>query len=90
MTSLWKKRLTRFAALLVTGAVIIPVGAYLVGSVVVGPYEGENGLAGYLGTIYLAALGGERAALILILSPWLIVIVWKVGLQFVRRGRAVA
>lgn len=74
-------------ALLVTGAVIIPIGAYLVGSYVVGPYEGDGGMAGYLGAIYLSAWRGERAALTLILAPLLIVMAWLIGLRLFRRGR---
>jgi len=87
MTSLWKKRLMNILALLVTGAVIIPVCAYLVGGYIVGPYEGNSGLAGYLGTIYLSAWRGERAALTLILAPMLIVAVWLIGLRLYRHDR---
>jgi hypothetical protein len=87
MTTLWKKRLMNILALLVTGAVILPVGAYLVGGYIVGPYEGNSGLAGYLGTIYLSAWRGEQAALTLILAPLLIVAVWLIGLRLYRRGR---
>jgi len=88
MTSPWKKRLMSILALLLTGAVIIPVVAYLVGGYVVGPYAGDGGLAGYLGAIYLSAWHGERAALTLILTPILIVMVWLIGLRLFRRGRA--
>lgn len=82
-----RKRLTNILALLVTGAVIIPVGGYLVGSYVVGAYEGENGLAGYIGTLYLAAFRGEKAALILILTPLLVAGSWLIGLWLFRRNR---
>lgn len=89
MTPLWKKRLQTLLALLVTGAVIIPVAAYLVGGAAVGPYEGEGGLAGYLGTIYRSALRGEQAALTLILTPLLITTIWWLSLRFARRAGAV-
>jgi len=88
MTALSKKRLTRVAALLLTAIVFIPAAAYFIGSTVVGPYEGAGGLAGYLGEIYLSAMRGERAALTLILSPLLIVIIWKISLLLFRRGQA--
>jgi len=83
-----RKRLTNLLALVVTGATIIPVGAYLVGSYVVGPYEGEYGLAGYLGSIYLAAWQGEKAALILLLAPILAVGAWMIALWLYRPNRA--
>ncbi|MAF82966.1 MAG: hypothetical protein CL797_02560 [Chromatiales bacterium] len=72
-------------ALLVTGTVIIPIGAYLVGRYVVGPYEGSSGLAGYLGTIYLSAWHGDIAALWLILAPLQIAAVRLIGLWLYRR-----
>ncbi len=87
MTDPSKKRLIRIAIVLLTAFVFIPVTAYLVGTIVVGPYEGESGLAGYLATIYQSALRGERAALTLTLSPLLIVIAWQVGLLLFRRAR---
>ena len=87
MTPLLRKRLTNLLALFVTGAAIIPVGAYLIGRYVIGPYAGENGLAGYLGSIYLAAWQGEKAALILILTPILVVGIWLIGLRLFRRHR---
>jgi hypothetical protein len=88
MTPLLRKRLTNLLALFVTGAAIIPVGGYLIGRYVIGPYEGENGLAGYLGSIYLAAWQGEKAALVLILAPMLVVGIWLIGLRLFRRDRA--
>lgn len=88
MTTLSKKRLTRVAALLLTAIVFIPAAGYLIGSTIVGPYEGDGGLAGYLGTIYLSAMRGERAALTLILSPLLIVVIWQISLLLFRRGQA--
>lgn len=84
MTLPWKKRLIRIGALLLTGAIVVPAGAYIIGSTVIGPYEGNAGLAGYLGTIYLSAWRGERAALILILGPLLIVITWLIGRRLFR------
>ena len=84
----WKKTLIRIGALLVVGAVIVPIMAYLVGGTIVGPYEGNSGLAGYLGTIYLSTWHGERAALTLILSPLLIIAIWLTALWLFRRSHA--
>jgi len=83
----WKRCLLNSLALLVTGAVFIPVGAYLVGRFVIGPYEGEHGLAGYLEMIYWSAWHGKQAALMLILGPMLIVGTWLVGLRISRYKR---
>jgi len=87
VTSPWKKRLIGFGAVLLTAVVIIPVVAYSIGSYVVGPYGGDGGWVGYLSTIYVAAGRGERAALLLILAPILIVMIWIVSLWLFRRGR---
>lgn len=76
MTPLWKKCLTALVALITVAAVIIPVIAYFIGGYMVGPYEGDGGLTNYLGTIYVAAGQGERAALTLILAPMLMVMIW--------------
>ncbi|HJP38481.1 MAG TPA: hypothetical protein QF499_05020 [Gammaproteobacteria bacterium] len=87
MTQTRKKHLLNILALLVTGTVIIPLGAYLVGHYVVGPYEGDSGPAGYLGTIYLSALRGDITALGLILAPLQIAAIWAIGLWLYRRKR---
>jgi len=84
----WKKTLLRSGTLLVIGAVLIPVIAYLVGGAIVGPYEGNGGLAGYLGTIYQSTWHGERAALMLILAPLLVVAAWMTALWLLRRHQA--
>ena len=84
----WKRNLIRIVALLVIGAVIVPIVAYLVGGTIVGPYEGNGGLTDYLGTIYLSAGRGERAALTLILTPLLIVAIWLTALWLFRRSHA--
>ena len=63
---------------------MVPVVAYLVGGMAVGPYEGDGGLAGFLGSIYQSAGRGEQAALTLILSPVLIVSAWQLSLWLYR------
>lgn len=84
----YKKHLKGIGLLILCATVFIPVLGYVVGSAVVGPYEGDGGLPGYLGTIYVSALRGERAALTLLFAPGLIVIVWLVGLWLFRRAPA--
>ena len=88
MTSPLRTRLTNLLALLVTGTTVIPVAAYLVGHTVIGPYEGDYGLAGYLGSIYLAAWQGKKAALIIMLAPVLVAGAWLIGLRLYGRAHA--
>ena len=83
----WKKHLKRIGALIVLGAVIVPIAAYLVGGTVVGPYQGDGGLTGYLGAIYLSAWRGERAALTLILTPLAVFATWLTALWLLRYER---
>ncbi len=84
MTSLQNQRLKQIGALLLIGVIIIPVSAYVVGSYIVGPYAGNAGLAGYVGTIYLAAWRGELAALVLLLGPVLVAGIWVITLRLSR------
>jgi hypothetical protein len=54
----------------------VPVIIYIFGSLIVGPYMGEGGLLGMLGTIYLEALTGHLSALILLFSPAILITIW--------------
>jgi len=81
----WRRRALTVLALLLTGALVVPALAYFVGTVVVGPYEGAGGLAGYLGTILAAAGRGDRAALIIGLTPIGLAVIWRLALWSMRR-----
>lgn len=85
MTYPWRRRALIVLALLAAGALLVPALAYLVGASLVGPYEGERGFAGYLGTILAAAWRGDSTALILVLSPVCLVAVWRLAWLAVRR-----
>lgn len=54
----------------------VPAIVYWVGGLLAGPYKGENGLPGLMGAIYGDALSGEFSALLLLLSPALLVAIW--------------
>ena len=54
----------------------VPVAVYVLGGLIVGPYEGERGLLGMMGTIYVDALTGHAAAWLLLLAPVLLVAIW--------------
>ena len=83
----WKKRLKSVLLLIVTGLLFLPVCAYIVGLIVVGPYEGQSGVAGYLGTLYVSAWRGELTARLLLLTPLLLAATWVIGLRLYRHNR---
>jgi len=62
--------------ILVLGAVIAPVTVYLFGSLLIAPYAGEGGLAGFLSSVYGDAARGEAAAWALLLSPAALILTW--------------
>lgn len=64
---------------------IVPVCAFVGGTIVVGDYEGPTGLLGYLTAIYGDALQGRWLAWILILAPVLIVGFWAIIVKLTRR-----
>jgi hypothetical protein len=71
----WRRNLWIFL-LCLAGVVIAPLAAYGFGSALMGAYEGEGGLPGFLGAIYSDAFRGGSAALGLVLSPTLFVLTW--------------
>jgi hypothetical protein len=54
----------------------VPVAIYVLGGLIVGPYEGERGLIGMMGTIYVDALTGHVSTWIMLLAPALLVAIW--------------
>lgn len=66
---------TRALALLLS-LVLVPVCAYVGGSLVVGEYEGHGRLLGYLIAVFADALRGRWLAWVLILTPLLLVAIW--------------
>jgi hypothetical protein len=68
--------LTSSLYILVLGAVIAPVAVYLFGSLLIAPYAGEGGLAGFLTNVYGDAARGEAAAWGLLLSPATLILTW--------------
>ena len=55
--------------LVLSGFLMLPVLAFIVGQAVVGPYEGDGGFAGYLGTIVADIGRGKLGALALVTTP---------------------
>jgi len=56
---------------------IVPTLVYLGGGLLAGPYEGTAGLFGLMGVIYADALRGNLNAWVLLLSPLLLLAIWK-------------
>jgi hypothetical protein len=77
-------QIKRWGALAIFCLFCVPIIIYLFGGLLVGPYQGENGLLGFMGAIYLDALTGHLAALILLLSPAILVSIW-LGVVHLRR-----
>ncbi len=63
-------------SLLAAGLVLLPLLVYLVGQLVVGPYEGGRGIMGFVGSIYAGLLRGEVSAWLLVASPALLTACW--------------
>ena len=73
--------------ILVLGAVIAPVAVYLFGSLLIAPYAGEGGVAGFLSDVYGDAARGEAAAWALLLSPATLILTWWLVAQARRAMR---
>ena len=74
MTPINWKRESLIAAILVGfGLLALPILIYIVGIVVFGDYEGESGPASLYAAILTSAARGQPAAIVLVLSPWLVV-----------------
>jgi hypothetical protein len=66
----------------------VPPAVYWTGGILVGPYEGEQGLPGLIGSIYSDALSGHLSALVLLASPLLFVGIWMFYGKLSRLTRA--
>jgi len=57
--------------------IIVPVLVFLGGWLLAGPYEGDGGIFGLMATIYADALLADLSALLLLLSPLLLLAIWR-------------
>ena len=76
------------AILCLAGALLAPVAVYLFGSTVMGPYEGDGGLAGFSASVFAAAVEGKAGALALVLTPAGLLLTWWLVFQLLRRTRS--
>jgi hypothetical protein len=68
-----------------TGCLVLPVAGYVAGKRVIGAYEGRLGLRDYLDSIYSAAAAGDVLAWWLLLTPFLIALVWYIVVRLDKR-----
>jgi hypothetical protein len=73
------KNLRQSLIVLAISIVLVPSIVFLGGLWLAGPYEGENGVLGMLGHIYTDALSGKLSALLLLLGPLLLILLWQVA-----------
>jgi hypothetical protein len=70
---------------LVAGLLFLPVAAYVAGTHVIAPYEGQHGIASFFGTVYADAARARPLAVSLLLGPVLVVAIWKLNAWVWRR-----
>lgn len=68
-----RKELTAAVVLLIFGVAVLPALIYLVGVIIIGPYEGDGGIGGLYGSLLRALGEPQAAAWLLILSPYAVV-----------------
>lgn len=68
-------------ALMLLGAsiVLVPSLIFLGGLWLAGPYEGDGGIFGMLAHVYKDALTGGLGALLLLLGPLLLILIWQLA-----------
>lgn len=67
------------------GWLVLPVIGYMAGKRVIGAYEGRLGLRDYMDHIHAGVDQGEPLALLIVLAPLLIAMVWTVLYRVGRR-----
>ena len=59
--------------------VMVPLAVFFGGLLLAGPYEGESGFFSMAGEIYRDAVTGHLSAIALLLSPVLLLAIWKLA-----------
>jgi hypothetical protein len=68
------------------GMLALPVAVYWVGQVVIGGYESDAGMAGLIGAVWDDLGRGSIAAWILVLSPYVVIQLFRVAFGLLRRS----
>lgn len=72
--------------LLAIGMLVLPIAVYWVGQLVIGPYENDGGVVGLIGAIWDDLGRGSPAAWILVLSPYVVIQLFRVSFKLMRRS----
>ena len=88
----WKREALAALALVGFGLGVLPGLVYLVGQEILGDYEGTDGLATLYGAIVSSLLRGQLFAWILVLSPYVVILLFRllVAVRRTRPGRRTA
>lgn len=85
-SSALKFELVLAMTLLAVGMLVLPVGVYWVGQLVIGGYESDAGVAGLIGAIWDDLGRGSPAAWILVLSPYVVIQLFRIAFKLLRRS----
>jgi hypothetical protein len=85
----WKFEFLLDFGLLIFGAFGLPYLIYIVGQQVFGDYEGQNGVESLYGDIFEALAGGSVPTWCLVLSPFIVVFLLRLGALLLRRRKRV-
>ncbi len=72
--------------LLAVGMLALPIAVYWVGQLVIGAYESDGGVVGLIGAIWDDLGRGSPAAWILVLSPYVVIQLFRVAFKLLRRS----
>ena len=72
--------------LIAIGMLALPVAVYWVGQVVIGGYESDAGMAGLIGAVWDDLGRGSLAAWILVLSPYVVIQLFRAALKLLNRS----
>jgi hypothetical protein len=73
------RNLRQALKLLAASIVLVPSLIFLGGLWLAGPYEGDGGIIGMLAHVYKDALTGGLGALLLLLGPLLLILIWQLA-----------
>ena len=82
-----KRELVLAASLMGLGVLVLPGAVYVVGQTVVGEYPADGGVLALAANIWVEAVRGSPLALMLVLSPYGIVLLLRLSRRLWRRKR---
>ena len=73
--------LRHWLSIVTLSAIGVPLIVYVVGGLLIGPYEGENGMLSFMGDVYGDALRLQLSAWFLLCAPLLLIAIWTAALK---------